>query len=151
MEVATIPDNLTPADCFVADLASTFVKVPDGLDVKQRWTHDGNAWRAPPPLPPPLPVSIEVSSRFNPDLNGTYAADPLSLQTMQAIYVSLKLGDGFPGGGDTLEVADLDGKPHTFDRDAFVSLYLAVRDYVHGMGVSTRQGSEPPSNKVTIA
>lgn len=93
---------------------------------------------------------IIITSTSQPSLNGTYSLDPTTVSNLDGLYVGVKLGDGFPGGGTTFEYPDISGSLHTFDESHFSAFGIAVRNYLYSLNQAGITNGPWPSANVTI-
>ncbi|TCG04612.1 hypothetical protein BZM27_39625 [Paraburkholderia steynii] len=99
-----------------------------------------------------LAAGFSVISTGTPEINGTYATDPLSQSDIIAIETSLNAGKGFPGGATTFEYPDAGGEMHTFAPANFTDFAAAVRDFVYGCrAVIAGKSTTLPTSTTTIA
>src|SRR5438105_1605446 len=116
----TEPTYQLPPD-WPRELAGYVIKLPDlmigsasdGWQEYQDWLAQGNT---PAPARDLLPheeqakrrsAGLAITSNANPALNGTYAIDLDSQQTITGIYAGIRGGDGLPGNGATFGYPDI--------------------------------------------
>ncbi len=139
MELFTPPEGFGIADCFVPELAATFVEVPEGVEVEQGWTFDGTTFAAPviPPPPPPtadellaeaISQGIAITCTSNSALNATYALDPTTMEQIGSVARDFSSGLGLPGDIETFTYPDSTGQPRTFTGDQLTALYRKQRN-----------------------
>jgi len=93
-----------------------------------------------------IPAGVAVVSTGTPTLNGTYSLSDAARGNIAATYVSIKNGDGLPGGGESFQYPDHGMVFHTFTATTFVPFAIAVRDYYY---YALTQG-QSPAQPVTI-
>jgi len=124
----------------------------------QTWLGLGNT---PTPAPDATPAELAIAalnaglaitSTGTPALDATYAVDPASQFKITAIVASIGASGSLPGGGSTITYPDITGTMHTFTSLHFVSLAVAVRDYVYALLViQTNNSGALPAASTTIA
>jgi len=115
-----------------------------------------------PPSPPPptqqqLALAdlqagvVQIVSISNSSLDGTYASDSGTFQTISGILAAIGAGIGLPGGDDTFTWADAGGNPHFFGAEDFKNLATAIMNFTYTL--SQIIGGAPleiPTQPVTI-
>lgn len=130
------------------------------------WTYANGEFLAPPIPTPPLPSpsqeatialqkGIDITSGSNPLLNGVYSLSSQSISNVNASVTYILLNGTFPGGGNVLPWADINGSMHIFPSlDVFKSFATAFANLVAQIQIyadSNGTVGSIPSNKVTIA
>jgi hypothetical protein len=143
LELFTPPDGVLITECFMPDLAATFMPVPDGVLPEQGWSavQAGDAWTfaAPPPyVPPPLTPDEELAARITagiaitstatPALNATYALDKDTMDEIGPVARDSCTRLGLPGKKATFDYPDITGALHTFAATDLQNLYMEQRD-----------------------
>lgn len=159
-ELFTPPSGVTLADCFHADVAASFVAVPDGVTAAQGWTYDGHTFAAPPPPPPPtvqeqaaalLAGPVTVACAAVPALDGTYAIDAASQAQIRGIATGISTGLGLPGGGATFNWTDTAGGAHAWPAAQFVAFAKGVMNFVYAATQAAQGHSTTlPATTLTI-
>ena len=161
VETFNPPADLTPADCFHADIAAQFVTVPVGVVPDAGWTYAGGTFTAPASSPAPtlaqeaaamLAAGIQIVSTSTPALDGTYPVDDATWSEMAGILAGLGAGLTVPGGGSTFNWPDAGGAPHAFTAAEFKALAQATMNFVYALDAIVKSNSGTlPTQPVTIA
>jgi hypothetical protein len=94
---------------------------------------------------------VTVVSTSQPDLDGDYAADPVSYSAMITIVAGINAGMGLPSGLPTFNYPDNNSNNHDWTADQFVALATQVMSYLYALQqVSIGIGDSLPDNTVTI-
>lgn len=96
-------------------------------------------------------VGINLTSTGTSALDATYSLDNESLVNLTGIYVSIKVGDGLPGEGETFNYPDITGTPHVFDETTFVNFALAAKNYLYALNQAITGNTSLPTRNLTIA
>lgn len=97
-----------------------------------------------------LVSGINITSTSTPSLNGIYALDTNSVNNLNGLFLTVRVGDGFPEGASTFEYVDISGNPHSFDETHFLAFCVAVRNYLYTLNQAGNSNGPWPSNDVTI-
>lgn len=97
-----------------------------------------------------LVSGINITSSSDSALNGIYALDTNSINNLNGLYFSVKVGDGFPGGSPTFEYLDMMNQPHSFDETHFLAFGVAVRNYLYALNQAGNTNGPWPSNSAPI-
>ena len=134
---------------------------PDNVDYQDylAWVEAGNT---PNPHVPPTPTKrqeadawlaggLTIQFTSSTTLSSTYPVVEPHNHNINSIATSLAYdGNTFPNGGNAIEIIDMAGEVHLFDKNGFKLLQRAIRDFSHNtnlyaMGVTTSL----PSNSVS--
>jgi hypothetical protein len=161
-ELFTPPPGVVIADCFVVEVARTFVEVPAGVTPEQGWTFNGTSFAAPVVTPPPPPTlqqqamallagPVNVACASVPALNGSYPLDAVSQAQITGIASAISAGLGLPSGAATFNWPDAFGAPHAWPAPQFTAFAKGVMQFLYAAAqVAQGHSTTLPSATLTL-